>query len=115
MVCSVPFNIGVSSSPTCVNLDCLRPLSDFELKRQSRFTIKHFFCIKCRTKGQPNQGDIVRVKCVHCGAIKKIWRLGQSLMCENCLAIKRKKRDKARIIKKKRDWEHELRKVQRMV
>ena len=33
-------------------------------------------------------------------------------MCIDCLGVKRKKRDKARIIRKKRDWEHELRKMQ---
>ena len=108
----LPFNIGVSSSTICINLECQKPLSDFELKRQSSFTIKHFFCIKCRCQGIPKYGKYVNVKCVRCGTIKIISRLGESLMCKDCLGVKRKKRDKARIIRKKRDWDHELRKMQ---
>ena len=85
-------NVGISHSDNCVNLACQNKLTDLELKRQNNRSIKHFFCIKCRMKGIPKYGEYVNVKCVHCSDTKKIGKLGDSLICQNCLAKKRKNR-----------------------
>ena len=60
----MPFNIGISSSNICVNIDCGKELTDFEKNRQNQFSCRYFFCIKCRNRGIPKFGEFVKVKSV---------------------------------------------------
>tara|TARA_R110002020_G_scaffold433115_6_gene643228 strand:- start:3320 stop:3649 length:330 start_codon:yes stop_codon:yes gene_type:complete len=103
----MPFNIGISSSNTCVNIECGKELTDFEKNRQNQFSCRYFFCIKCRNKGIPKFGEFVKVKCVHCSTIKRLNGLGESLMCKDCLASRRRKREQAR---NKRYYQEKIRK-----
>jgi len=105
----VAFKIGITHSDNCINIDCNRPLTDFEFKKQTPFSIRHYFCIKCRTQGVPKYGKIVDVKCVKCGTIKQITRLGQSLLCKDCLTLNTKRRARERHIERKEEKKHEVR------
>jgi len=108
-VYNVAFKIGITHSDNCINIACNRPLTDFEFKKQTPFSIRHYFCIKCRSQGIPKYGKIVDVKCVKCGTIKEIKRLGESLLCKDCLTLNIKKRAKEREIEKRLKLKHEVR------
>lgn len=86
----MPNNIGINSSDVCVNIDCGNKLTSFEMNRQSKYSIKYFFCIKCRNRGIPKFGAYTRANCVRCQDMKIISSLADSLICVKCLAHKRK-------------------------
>ena len=79
------FHIGISSCITCMNIDCLKPLSDFELKKQTEYSIRYYFCIKCRGKGIPKY-KFVTVKCVSCNNSLRIASMCSSFVCRDCAA-----------------------------
>ena len=83
----MPFNIGINSSITCMNVDCLKPLSNFELKKQTARSIRYYFCIKCRGKGIP-KFKFVTVKCVSCNNSLRIASMQSSFVCRDCVKKK---------------------------
>ena len=87
----MPRSIGISSSTHCVNIDCKKELTDFELKKQSSFSIKYYFCLRCRHSGQPKHGSLCKIACVRCDNPKTVSSLADSLICQNCLVHKRKR------------------------
>jgi len=93
----MPHSIGIESSDICVNADCGRKLSSFELKRQTKYSIKYYFCIKCRGRGLPKYGDYTYVFCVRCNNKKMVSSLADSLICKDCLAHKRKNRHRIKV------------------
>jgi hypothetical protein len=93
----MPHTIGIESSDVCVNAECGNKLSSFELKRQTKYSIRYYFCIKCRGKGIPKHGDYTNVKCVRCSKLKIVSSLSDSLICKNCLAKYTKYRTRIKV------------------
>ena len=89
----MPFNIGISHSETCMNVDCLRQLSSYELNKQTEKSIRYFFCIKCRTQGMPKY-KFVNVLCVDCNKnLVRIATMMSSFVCQECIRNRRVKKE----------------------
>jgi len=81
-------SIGISSAGHCINIDCKKPLTDYEKKRQSKHTTRYFFCIKCRIKGHPKT-KFTKVACVSCSAELILTNTHSSLVCRECYKASR--------------------------
>jgi len=82
-------SIGISSAEHCINLDCRKPLTDYEKKRQTEHTTRYFICKKCRNNGHPKT-KFTTVACVRCNAELVLLSKNSSLVCRVCYKASRK-------------------------